>query len=153
MSRPTEAAMLAPYVHPRVIKWGDTDAAHIAYTVRFFDFAMEAIEGWFRNVLGIDWYRLNMDLHMGTPFVQVNMDIMAPLTPRDELRMIVLVEKMGRSSLAFGIRGERTDGVSSFKARFVCSLVDNRAMKSIPIPPEFRARIEHYMEACAACSA
>jgi acyl-CoA thioesterase FadM len=39
MSRPTE-----PFVHRRRILWGETDAARIAYTARFLDFAMEAAE-------------------------------------------------------------------------------------------------------------
>lgn len=147
MSRSTGQSSGAPYVHHRTINWGDTDAAQIAFTVRFFDFAMEAIEGWFRTVLEVDWYILNIDMHLGTPFVHVDMDFLAPLTPRHGLSMSVLIEKLGRASLTFQIIGVRSDGIASFKTRFVCCFVDNRSMKPASIPPDFRRRIEEYIDA------
>ena len=39
-----------PFVHRRVPTWGETDGARIVYTVRFVDYAMDAIEAWFREV-------------------------------------------------------------------------------------------------------
>ncbi len=146
MSNSVGISAPAPYVHHRVINWGDTDPAQIAYTVRFFDFAMEALEGWFRAVLGVDWYVLNIDMHLGTPFVHVEMDFLAPLTPRHELSMSVFVDKLGCASLGFQINGERDDGTASFKTRFVCCFVDNRSMNPAAIPADFRQRIEAYME-------
>lgn len=153
MLKPTEREELAPYVHQRVIKWADTDSGQIAYTVRFFDFSMDAIEGWFRAVLDIDWYRLNLDLHLGTPFVHVDMDILAPLTPRNSLNTAVWVDKLGHSSLTFRVEGERSDGVASFRGRFVCVMVNNQIMKSVTIPDDFRRRIIDYQAACADATA
>ena len=43
---------------------------------------MEAIEGWWRNVVGTNWFEMNVDRHIGTPVVNVNFDFKAPLTPR-----------------------------------------------------------------------
>lgn len=75
MSKPTDAVATAagaaaidypaPYVYRRRVRWGDSDAARIAYTVRFFDYAMEAIEGWFDDVLGSDWYISNTQHGLG----------------------------------------------------------------------------------------
>ena len=36
----------APFIHRRVITWSDTDPAGIAYTGRFSDFALQAIDAW-----------------------------------------------------------------------------------------------------------
>ena len=137
--------MQAPYCHIRPILWGDTDAALIVYTVRFFDYAMEAIEGWFVSTLDLNWFGLNVDRHIGTPFVNVNVDIGAPLTPRHQLTCLVYVERLGNASLVFRVLGERDDGVRSFDARFTCCFVDNRDMTSLPIPSDFRARIEDFI--------
>lgn len=142
--------MAAPFVHRKVINWSDTDAAQIVYTVRFLDFAMEAIEGWFRNVIGHGWYDMNMDLGIGTPFVKIDIDFRAPLTPRDSLCISVLVEHAGHSSIAFNVTGHRGDGILSFEGRLVCCAVDNSAMSPIEIPAEWRERIEGYIASCAA---
>lgn len=147
--KPTDAAA-APYIHDRVINWSDTDAAQIVYTVRFLDYVMEAVEGWFRSVVGTSWYEMNVDRGIGTPVVSVNFDFSAPLTPRDVLRVTVLVERAGRASITFNILGDRGDGVRSFTTRLTCCAVDNKEMKSVDIPAEWRQRIEHYIERCAA---
>lgn len=147
MSKPTDISP-APYVHRRVINWSDTDAAQIVYTVRFLDYVMEAVEGWFRTVVGTSWYEMNVDRGIGTPVVSVNFDFSAPLTPRHVLRLTVLVERAGRASITFNISGDRDDGVRSFGVRLVCCAVDNREMKSVDIPAEWRRRIEDYMARC-----
>lgn len=139
-----------PYVHKRVPLWSETDAAQIVYTVRFVDYAMEAIEGWFRHVMQLDWYRMNTELDMGTPFVKMSMDIKTPLTPNDELDMCVLVEKMGRSSLTFNVVGKRNGEETSFESRFVCSMVRKSTMRSISIPEELRQDVNNYIAQCAA---
>lgn len=137
-----------PYVHRRVPGWSDTDAAQIVYTVRFVDYAMEAIEGWFRDVMQLDWYRMNTELDMGTPFVKIDMDIKSPLTPRDELETCVLVERMGRSSLTFNVIGKRNGDEISFESRFICSMVRKSTMQSISIPAELRHNVDRYMLEC-----
>lgn len=147
--KPTDA-IAAPYIHDRVINWSDTDAAQIVYTVRFLDYVMEAVEGWFRSVVGTSWFEMNVDRGIGTPVVSVNFDFSAPLTPRDALRLTVLVERAGRASISFKILGDRGDGVRSFTTRLICCTVDNKEMKSVDIPVEWRQRIEGYVERCAA---
>lgn len=149
MSKPTEDPA-APYIHRRGINWSDTDAAQIVYTVRFLDYVMEAIEGWWRTVVGTSWFEMNVDRNIGTPVVNVNLDFKAPLTPRNELRLTVLVERAGRASITFNVAGDRDDGVRSFIARLTCCATDNKEMKSVAIPTEWRERIEDYMARCAA---
>jgi len=152
MSKPTDTISM-PLVHHRVINWRDTDAARIVYTVRFLDFAMEAIEEWFRVVIGLDWFDMNVDLGIGTPFVKTDIDFRAPLTPRDALRVTVLVERAGRSSISFNITGDRDDGVRSFEGRLVCCAVSNEGtMQAVEIPADWRSRIDGYIAGCAAAS-
>lgn len=147
MSKPADK-LPVPFVHSRVINWSDTDAARIVYTVRFLDFAMEAIEQWFRTVIGYGWYEMNMDLGVGTPFVKADIDFKAPLTPRHRLHTTVLVERAGRASITFSVSGMRNDGVQSFSGRMVCCAIKTSEMKATDIPPEWRKRIEQYTDLC-----
>ena len=138
MSRPTE-----PFSHRRRILWGETDAARIAYTARFLDFAMEATEAWFRERVGIGWYELNVDHGIGTPFVHVSLDFRSPVTPRDELSTTVLLSRLGGSSLRFAVAG-RADGGARlvYEGTLVCAFVDNAAMRPIPVPERFLPALE-----------
>jgi acyl-CoA thioesterase FadM len=129
-----------PYVHRAQIRFSDTDAARIAYTGRFPSLAMDAIDGWFRDRLGTDWFALNVDGGIGTPFVHLSIDMRSPLTPRDMLDCTVLVAKAGNSSLEFKVIGRVGDRVS-FEGRFVCVFVDASTGKKMPIPARYRASL------------
>jgi len=131
------------YVHRRVVGWGDTDPARIAYTGRFADFTLEAIEGWYRDRLGTDWYRLNIDEGTGTPFVHLALDFQSPVTPREDLDVEVRIIRVGRTSLSFAIRAF---GAESRTPRFTGDatsvFVDAATGRPRPIPERYRARIE-----------
>lgn len=136
------------YEYRRRPAWSETDPAQIVYTARFTDYVLEAIEGWFSYVVGRNWYQLHTDLGLGTPFVRLEMDIQKPLTPKHELIMPVLVEKLGNASLGFYVVGNRDATDISFTARFVCCMVDSETMQATRIPDEIRARIQAYIDAC-----
>ncbi len=93
-----------PYVQRRIVQWGECDPAGIVYTPRFLDFVLEAMEGWQRQVLGVDWTKLNSELAMGMPVVHAELDFHSPLRGGDELDLEVTVARLGRSSIAFGSR-------------------------------------------------
>ncbi len=131
------------FVHRRSVTWGDTDAAGIAYTGRFPNFALEAIEAWFIDRLGVDWYALHLHHGGGTPFVHISMDFRSPLRPRDALLTTVALRKAGRSSLEFAVTGRTEAGVVSFEGRFVCAFVHAATLKSRPIPAEFFGAVAH----------
>ena len=60
-----------PYIYTRTPSWSETDAAQIIYTVKFVDYAMEAIEYWFRDVFGLDWFTMNTEKDMGTLLLEL----------------------------------------------------------------------------------
>lgn len=134
------------FVHERIINWGDTDAANIVYTGKYFEYSLEAIEAWFRRVLHVDWYELNLNQKIGTPFVHVDMDIKSMLTPHNILRIKVFVEKIGRSSLTFKLLGERDDGKESFIASFICCMISRPDNEVIAIPEQMLQPIIKYIE-------
>lgn len=138
-----------PYRYTRRIQWGDADPALMAYTVRFLDFAMDAVDSWFRDVVGVDWYRLNTEHGIGAPAVHVEMDFAAPLRPGDTLDVTIAVERVGRTSLGLRFEG-RVDGGPVYAGALVHAFMDRRTMRATPIPALFREPIERYAEACKA---
>jgi acyl-CoA thioesterase FadM len=139
-----------PYVHRYQVAFSDTDAAAIAFTGRFPNFALDAIEGWFRNRLDTDWFRLNRDLLTGTPFVHLSVDMVSPLTPRDVLLTTVLLARAGRSSLEFRVTGRtEAEGRLSFTGRMACVFVDVTTTRSISIPDRFREAVEREVQLAA----
>ena len=105
---------------------------------------MEAIEAWFIERLGTDWYALN-ESGRGTPFVHLSVDFRSALTPHDVLVTTVALARAGGSSLEFRLAGRTEDGRLAFEGRFVCVFVaakGDAGHKPIPIPDEFRAAVE-----------
>lgn len=132
MSRPGEA----PFVYRRRPRWQEVDAARIVYTMRLPDYGMEAIEAWLEDRTGKNWYTLNLDWNLGTPFVHVSADLLAPATPRDELVIGVWPRRLGRSSLTFEVAGVRAgDGTPVFRGRYVCVCVVSDTMEPVPVDP------------------
>lgn len=144
---PGAAGAEPPFVHRRTITWGDTDPARMAYTGRFADFMLEAIEAWFRARLGTDWYRLNVDEGLGTPFVNLAMDFKSPVTPREDLDVGVRVARVGTSSLSFAVEahGANTRRLC-FTGSATCVFVDGQRLKPIPIPRKYRECIARATE-------
>jgi YbgC/YbaW family acyl-CoA thioester hydrolase len=131
----------SPFVHVRRISWADTDAARIAYTARFLGFALEAIEAWWRDRMGTDWYEMNVARGIGTPFVHVSLDFRSPVTPRDTLATTVRLARLGGSSLRFVVAG-RAGRRPVYEGTLVCAFVDAAAMRPIGVPAEFRPALE-----------
>lgn len=143
-----ESAQSAPYIHRRSIRFGETDAATIVYTARFFEYALDAIDAWYVDVLTVSLYELNVDHKLSCPFVHASIDFKTALRPGDELAVTVLITSLGRSSLSFRVLGATGDGSLSFAGKFTLVFVDATKMRSIPIPVTIAERIKTYMEAC-----
>jgi len=144
-----------PFVHLRTITFGDTDAAAIVYTPRFVDYCMEAIEVWFKQYIGIDWYWINVRDQRGTPVVHLELDFTGPLIGGDELGVRLEVGDIGRSTLTLLLEGLRAPGdeqisTSVFTAKFIFCFVDTAANKSISIPLESLEKIQAYQQAMLA---
>ncbi len=141
-SRPTE-----PFVHRRQIVWGDTDTARIVYTARVPHFAMEAIEAWLIDRLGVGFYDMNTRLGFGTPMVHLEVDFVSPMTPRDRIGTRVLVERVGRSSMTFALASYADEGARlCWTGRFVCACVSTEDFSTIKVPEQFRDALAHELE-------
>ena len=127
--------------------WGDLDPARIVYTGRFTDYALRAIDTWFLDRVGADFYTMNLEWGIGTPFVHTECDLKSSLTPRDALLVDVRVARIGSTSLTFRVEGTiEADGRSCFEGRFVCVCVEaaqqSLAPRAIPLDRRIRDAAE-----------
>ncbi|PCI57767.1 MAG: hypothetical protein COB45_02975 [Gammaproteobacteria bacterium] len=144
---------LKPYVHWRIIPFGDTDAAAIVYTPRFSDYCMEAAEVWFRDVIDFDWFQINTERGMGSPVVHMDIDFKGPLKGGDKLAVEVNVVKIGRSTVTLQLKGKRKDKetnemISSFIGNFIFCFTSIEKKGAIAIPDIQRKYIEDYVKNC-----
>jgi acyl-CoA thioesterase FadM len=129
------------FVHKVRVRWGDCDPAAIAYTANIPGWALEAIEAWWEHYAGIDWYHINIDRNVGTPFVHMTMNFTAPITPRHMLECEVALKKRGSSSVTHRVLGYQND-VLCFEGEFVSVFVDAKEMKPRTPPPDILSAIE-----------
>lgn len=141
-------ALNAPFIHQRSIRFGETDAATIVYTARFFEYALDAIDAWYVDVLTVSLYDLNVLHKVSCPFVHASIDFKSALRPGNELAVTVLIKSLGRSSLSFRVLGSCEDGTLSFTGTFTLVFVDATTMRSMPIPASIAERIREYRATC-----
>ncbi|MBL4907447.1 MAG: acyl-CoA thioesterase [Sneathiella sp.] len=130
-----------PFHHVIRVGWADCDPASIAYTGRIPAFALEAIDTWWEEHLGIDWYRMNVDRNVGTPFVHLDLDFTSPITPRHPLECEVRLRKLGQTSITFQVIG-RQDGTDCFSGNFVSVIVVSDRFEKRTVPQDVRSIIE-----------
>jgi acyl-CoA thioesterase FadM len=129
-----------PFVHIVRVGWGDCDPARIAFTGRLAAFALEAIDAWWEHVVGADWYRMNIDRGVGTPFVHMTLDFRSPVTPRHRLACEVSLLRLGASSVRLGVRG-RQDGKLCLEGQFVQALLRAPDYIKFEVPEDVLAKL------------
>jgi 4-hydroxybenzoyl-CoA thioesterase len=135
-----------PFVHRIRVRWSNCDPAKIAYTGHIPGWALEAIDAWWEHHTGLDWYRINLDRNIGTPFVHMTMDFRSPVTPRHLLECEVTLKKLGSRSITHAVRAFQA-GVLCFEGEFVAVFVEGAVfaegalMKARALPGDLLAAI------------
>ena len=105
-----------------LVRFGDLDAAGIAYYPNLVNFLHESFEDFFAGHVGRPYPEVYRE-GMGFPTVKVEMDFLHPVHYGDRVDVTVIVERVGRSSVQ--IRYEGAVGARPvFRARNVAVVVD-----------------------------
>jgi len=129
--------MSGHFSHTIKVRWADCDPANIAYTGTLANFALEAIDAWWEEHTGSDWYKMNIERNIGLPFVHMSIDFIFPVTPKHLLECQVKLIKLGTNSIRFAVQGYQNSTLC-FSGEFVEAFVDAKAHKKTPMPDEFR---------------
>ena len=130
-----------------LVRFGDLDAAGIAYYPRLVNFLHESFEDFFSGHVGQPYPEI-FRAGLGFPTVKLEMEFLSPVHYGDQVRVAVVVEKIGISSVQIRYEGS-VSGTPVFKARNVHVVVDMKTFRPTPLPPFLRERFEAAMEAGA----
>ncbi len=136
--------MSGAFVARHRLRFAHCDAAGIAYYPRLLELGDAVIEDWTEQVLGVPRLILHLGLGRGLLTVDMKVQFARPSRLGDWLDFTLVVERIGASAIDFALEmacaGERRLSV-----QYTQVLVELAAMRSLPWPAEWRARIEETM--------
>ncbi len=123
-----------------LVRFGDLDAAGIAYYPNLVNFLHESFEDFFRGHVGRPYPEVYRE-GIGFPTVKVDMEFLSPVHYGDQVDVAIVVERIGRSSVQIRYEGS-VGGKHVFRARNVAVTVDMKTFKAMPMPGWLRERFE-----------
>ena len=127
-----------------LVRFGDLDAAGIAYYPQLVNFLHESFEDFFAGHVGRPYPEVFRE-GLGVPTVKVEMEFLSPVRYGDYVDIDVTVESVGRSSLRIRYEGS-VQGRPVFRARNTAVIVDMATFRATEIPGWLRAKLETAME-------
>jgi 4-hydroxybenzoyl-CoA thioesterase len=131
-----------------LVRFGDLDAAGIAYYPRLVNFLHEAFEDFFRGHVGRPYPEVFRE-GLGCPTVKLEMEFLSPVHYGDHVDVAVVVEQIGRSSVRIRYEGA-VAGRSVFRARNTVVVVDMKTFRATPVPEWLKERLQAAMEPVSA---
>lgn len=126
------------------MRFGDLDAAGIAYYPNLVNFLHESFEDFFAGHVGRPYPEVYRE-GIGFPTVKLDVEFLSPVHYGDRVDITVTVERVGRSSVQIRYEGA-VNGHPVFRARNVAVTVDMRSFRPMPLPPWLRERFLAGME-------
>jgi 4-hydroxybenzoyl-CoA thioesterase len=124
------------------VRFGDVDHARIVYYPRFFHFCHVAMEEAFAGVVGLPYHELIGRERLGFPAVRVETDFENTVGFGEVLKMGVVVEAVGNTSVRWRFEGRRSsDAVLAFRARITTVCVDMDRFSPVPVPERYRTAL------------
>jgi 4-hydroxybenzoyl-CoA thioesterase len=125
------------------IRFSHCDPAGIVYFPHYFDMFNGLIEDWYGQELGLDYAELITVDRYGFPIVHLECDFKIPSRIGEVIKLTLLVEHVGRSSLAIAIICHR-DNIERLRARMVTAMMSLETKKAVSMPDALRNAIESY---------
>src|SRR5262245_19210865 len=123
-----------------LVRFGDLDAAGIAYYPNLVNFLHEAFEDFFTGHVGRPYPEVFQE-GLGCPTVKLEMEFLSPVRYGDRVLVGVAVEHLGTSSVRFRYSAV-VAGRPVFVARATVVVVDMRGFTPTPIPVWLRERLD-----------
>ena len=134
--------MPAVFRTTRIVEFGDTDMAGIVHFANFFRY-MEAAEHAFLRSLGLSVVMEYEGAKYGLPRVSASCDYLRPARFGETLTITVVVEKLGRSSIAYAFDFTRdAEAIARGRVTAVFCRFDEGGPKAAEMPEGFRKKLE-----------
>lgn len=133
------------FTRTRRVVFGDCSPSGTVDPPKVFEYAIEAAGEWFETIPGVSWLELVSVRMQGAPAVAASCEFHRPMAAGQEVEMGVRVLRLGRASIVLSIEGNDPDGLPLFDSQATLCFIDQRdGFRSMPLPDEFRRRIEAY---------
>ncbi|MDY3555183.1 thioesterase family protein [Gemmata sp. JC717] len=135
---------MTTFTTTRRVEFGDTDMAGIMHFSNFFRF-MEVAETDFLRSRGLSVSWAEGGAKLGFPRVSASCDYAKPAKFADVLTIAVVLEKLGKKSVAyrFDFTNQRGEPIAVGRVTAVfCRAGGPDQIESLEIPPDVRAKLE-----------
>src|SRR5690606_32931039 len=128
-----------------LIRFHHCDPAGIIFYPQYFILFNELVEDWFTRGLGVSFVDQVTKDRVSIPMGRVECDFLAPSKIGDVLRFSLVVDRLGKSSIRLKITVSRDDEVR-VRALLTVVLASLETLRSVPLSPDLRCRMERYMQ-------
>jgi acyl-CoA thioester hydrolase len=137
---------MTPFRIKRRVEFHETDTAQIVHFSNFFRY-MESAEVEFLRSRGLSVTMPWDGEHIGLPRVSATCDSFKPIRFDEEFEVAVTIERLGNKSVTYGFEFTRgSEVLAKGKVTSVCCRVGpHNELEPIPIPAEYRAKLEEAM--------
>lgn len=135
----------AMWSHAVTFRHGQCDPAGIVYTPEFFNVFNQAIEAWFCECLGINYYDILGPRRTGLGYVQANATFFVPCTMGEEIEVFVSVTKVGRKSYELTLHAMKGE-LEALRGGFTVVVTSLDAHQSIEIPEDIKGALLSYAQ-------
>lgn len=126
------------FFFPRRVFFGDCDLLGIVFTGRIANFALEAIEAFWDDLLdGGGWFYLLTEEKIAIPFVNLTLDFKSPMKAGTAIVCEVRVDHVGTSSVGLCVIGRQGE-TECFECRARSVFMDATAFGKINISDAIR---------------
>jgi 4-hydroxybenzoyl-CoA thioesterase/acyl-CoA thioester hydrolase len=124
---------------------GQCDPAGIVYTPEFFNVCNQAIEEWFVEELGLDYYDIIGRQKIGLGYATASATFFLPCRMGETVDIFVQVDRVGGRSYSLTLHGFRGDQ-EAFRGQFTTVVTSLEHHESIDIPGPLRSALVAYSD-------
>lgn len=126
-----------------IFRHGQCDPAGIVYTPQFFDVFNQAIEAWFCDRLGIDYYDILGPRKIGLGYAMATSTFFLPCAMGDEIEIFIDVARIGSKSYTLVLHALKGDQ-EALRGQFVTVVTSLDTHQSLVIPDDIRKALVVY---------
>jgi acyl-CoA thioester hydrolase len=132
------------------VRYSEVDAQNVVYNAHYLTYFDIGLHEFYR-ASGLDYLQILADANADTRVVHASVNYLGAILFDALIDVAVCVEKLGRSSITYGIaifrRGETEPKASG---SIIWVVADNESGRSTDIPPKLRALLERFQAAASA---
>lgn len=137
------------FEYRRRVAFGDCDSARIIFTPKAFDYAVEAVEAWYGEVLGVCWADLLNCHNLEVTFERAGCEYFRSLVADQMVQVRVEVVGTESSTIVFSATGVNGSGEPCFRATLEACFISRGHGVPVPIPSPYRKVVEACRTGCA----